>query len=184
MRFITSTLTLGLLAALPLATPQAASSCNSSIERTAPDSRYTIDSANGTVFDKDTGLTWMRCLLGKAPSGNSCTGSATGLSWKGALQKAATINAGGGYAGKTDWRLPNAKELGSLLERRCTSPAVNENVFPNMPSSDLVWSSTPNHFSTKQANSTYAWSMHLFDGNDYRKPKDNPYRVLLVSDGN
>ncbi|GEM_PF-1517512 len=170
------------LLATALAAPVAAQTCRDNIDSTAPDSRYDIDSANGTVYDSATRLTWMRCLVGK--SGNSCSGTATTMNWGTALKYARDLNAGGGFAGKTDWRLPNAKELGSLVERSCFSPAVNIDAFPGMPSIYYLWSSTQNHFITGDAGINTAWTLHLHDGNDYRKPKSNvyPHVLLLVRD--
>jgi len=162
--------------------PAAAQTCRPTIESTAPDSRYDINGSEGTVYDNVTGLTWMRCVVGK--TGRGCSGVATTMNWQTALQYTRDLNAGGGYAGETNWRVPNTKELGSLIERRCFSPAVNANVFPGMPSNFYLWSSTQNHFDTGTAGLSYAWSMHLYDGNDYRKPKINayPYILMLVRD--
>jgi hypothetical protein len=59
-----------------------------------------VDSGNGTVTDRATGLTWM-----KADSGQ-------GMDWPSALQYAEGMD----YAGHSDWRLPNAKELQSIVD--------------------------------------------------------------------
>ncbi len=58
------------------------------------------DNSNGTVSDLATGLMWAQ-----ADSG-------TGMDWETALNYAETNT----LAGHTDWRLPNAKELQSLLD--------------------------------------------------------------------
>ena len=58
------------------------------------------DNNNGTISDEATGLTWM-----KADSGN-------GMDWPTALNYAEGME----FAGHSDWRLPNAKELQSIID--------------------------------------------------------------------
>lgn len=59
-----------------------------------------VDNGNGTVTDEATGLMWMMADNG------------AGVLWADAL----TYAEGSEYAGYTDWRLPNAKELQSLVD--------------------------------------------------------------------
>jgi len=116
----------------------AAQTCKyASIPATAPASRFT-DNGNGTVTDRATDLQWKRCAEGQTWSGGTCTGTAAGHTWQGALQLAE----GASYAGKTDWRLPNLKELDSIVEEACYAPAIDLAVFPGTPS-DGFWSSSP-----------------------------------------
>lgn len=61
-----------------------------------------VDNNDGTVTDQATGLMWT-----KADSGVSMT-------WQDALSFAQSKNAAG-YLGHTGWRLPNAKELQSIV---------------------------------------------------------------------
>ncbi|HEY5652780.1 MAG TPA: sulfatase-like hydrolase/transferase [Pontiella sp.] len=58
------------------------------------------DNGDGTITDEATGLTWM-----KADSG-------TGMDWPSALEYAENLE----LAGYSDWRLPNAKELQSIID--------------------------------------------------------------------
>ncbi len=58
------------------------------------------DLGNGTIMDEATGLTWM-----KADSGE-------GMDWRAALEYAETME----FAGYSDWRLPSAKELQSIID--------------------------------------------------------------------
>lgn len=107
-----------------------------SITPIKPNSLYT-DHNNGTVTDNETGLMWQKCTLGL--SGQNCeTGTSAELTWQAALELA-NSNSDFTY---DDWRLPNQKELLSLVENSCRNPAINATVFPNTRS-DWYWSSTP-----------------------------------------
>lgn len=59
-----------------------------------------VENGNGTLTDNATGLTWMQ-----SDSGN-------GLDWEGALNYCSSLD----YGGSDDWRLPNAKELHSIVD--------------------------------------------------------------------
>jgi uncharacterized protein DUF1566/type IX secretion system substrate protein len=62
-----------------------------------------VDNNDGTITDKATNLMWDKA------------GSSTGLNWQEALAYAQDKNTTS-YLGHTDWRLPNAKELHSILD--------------------------------------------------------------------
>ena len=106
--------------------------------------RYT-DHEDGTVSDNRTGLMWMKCIYGQAHnlSDNSCgdTGAGAGGTWQEAFAKAAAINDGVGTFGYTDWRLPNMKELLSLVDLSSFQPPINQAIFPNTDGQSQ-WSST------------------------------------------
>lgn len=75
------------------------------------------DNSNGTVTDNATGLMWAKSDDG------------TGMNWQSALAYAQTKNTQN-YLGHNDWRLPNAKELQSILDYTrsldvTNSPAIN-----------------------------------------------------------
>ena len=67
------------------------------------------DNGNGTISDNTTGLTWMQ-----NDSGN-------GLDWEGAINYCESLD----YAGSSDWRLPNVKELQSILDYSRSPDATN-----------------------------------------------------------
>jgi hypothetical protein len=103
------------------------------VAESTPTSAFT-DNLNGTVTHNLTGLMWKQCAEGL--SGASCaTGSATTLTWANALAQARDSN----FAGHTDWRLPNIKELESIVESCGYSPSINTTLFPATPASDF-WS--------------------------------------------
>lgn len=83
----------------------------------------------GTVIHKHTGLMWSRCSYGQF--GFDCgEGELVPLLWKDALQVADNLELGG----FSDWRIPNEKELASLVDVQCIQPSINLDVFPNTPS--------------------------------------------------
>jgi hypothetical protein len=63
------------------------------------------DNGDGTVTDRATGLTWTRSDSGR------------GMSWQEALAWAAACNRRN-YLGHNDWRLPDVKELQSIVDYR------------------------------------------------------------------
>lgn len=67
------------------------------------------DNGDGTVTDRATGLTWMQVDSGHSQAGKNRDGK---LNWSEALDWAEKLE----YAGHSDWRLPNAKELQSIVD--------------------------------------------------------------------
>jgi hypothetical protein len=68
-----------------------------------------IDNKDGTVTDRATGLMWMQAdsgMLKAGPGGDGRVNWPQALAWAGQLS----------YAGHSDWRLPNAKELQSIVD--------------------------------------------------------------------
>jgi len=106
----------------------AAQTCNTAIPASTPTSRF-VDHGNGTVTDTKTGLMWKQCTEGLSGAG-CATGTAATYTWQGALQAAQTLNTNGGFAGFTDWRVPNVKELQSIVEFQCATPTINATIFP------------------------------------------------------
>lgn len=145
------------------------------IPASTPTARFT-NHGDGTVTDTQTGLRWKQCAEGL--SGTDCTtGAAQTFTWQAALQQAQTLNTTGGFAGFTDWRLPNIKELRSIVERQCYSPAINFNVFPNTPSASF-WSSSPvAYFSSN------AWYVYFDNGDNDWGNKNYARQVRLVRSG-
>ena len=109
--------------------------CNPNIAREAPDSRYQLLNDNTEVKDTQTGLIWQRCSLGQTWSGTSCTGTAATYNWTNALQTAKNMG--------NNWRVPNVKELDSLVEEACFNAAINETFFPATQTYNHYWSSSP-----------------------------------------
>jgi hypothetical protein len=93
-----------------------------------------IDNGNGTISDTSTGLIWQKCLIGQNSA--SCSGSATAYNWDNAILQCEGLN----LASRSDWRLPNINELGSIVDRTRVYPSLDDTYFIN--SSQPVWSST------------------------------------------
>lgn len=73
---------------------------------------------NGTITDQATGLTWMTVDSGVLKAGPKKDGK---MNWQEALAWAESLE----YAGHSDWRLPNAKELQSMVDYS-RSPATTQ----------------------------------------------------------
>ena len=132
-----------------------------SIERSTLPEQF-LDNGDGTITDASTGLMWMRCSLGQTYTEGRCSGSARSFSWSGGLTAANSLNSAGGHAGYANWRVPNIKELSSIVEYQCHSPAIDLAIFPDTPA-ETYWSSTPVDTSTgRQA----ARSIHFVYGSD------------------
>lgn len=116
-----------------------AASCDyERIAATAPTSDF-HPNGDGTVTHLATGLTWMQCSLGQEWQDGDCLDSAGFYSWSQAQETAENFE----FAGFQDWRLPNIKELNSIVEYACFYPTINVSVFPNSNALVNAWSSTP-----------------------------------------
>ena len=147
---------------------------------TTPTEQF-INNNDGTVTDTKTNLMWKRCAEGRT-NDNCSVGSNVTVTWEGALQRVLEVNRSGGFAGQTDWRIPNIKELMSLVEFQCYEPAINLTVFPytidTLNQLSQYWSSTP----CISVGSYY--SLEFFYGNIVGYSGDGPFfhRVRLVRD--
>ena len=162
---------------LLLVMAEAAQTCQTaSIPATTPTSQLT-DNADGTVTDTKTGLMWKQCAEGL--SGSGClTGAAQAYTWSAALNQVQTVNLTGGFAGYTDWRLPNIKELRSIIEKQCYAPAINLTRFPNTAEYAVFWSSSP-----VAGLGSYAWLVGFGSGSDGWSNKYRAFQVRLVRSG-
>ena len=113
--------------------------------------RYT-DNGDGTISDHQTGLMWSKCSYGQTYDANDansdgiiCEGSPAFGTWQQAFAWAADST----DHGHSDWRLPNIKELGSIVDFGSAKPAINQSIFPNTASGPY-WSSTPSRANVHQ----------------------------------
>lgn len=174
---------------LPL-TATAQTCTNTAISQSTPTSDFSFHS-DGTVAHNTTGLIWKRCLEGQSFSNNNtpdnylddrCTGSMTDYTWKAALEQVQTINSSSGFAGQHDWRLPNQKELGSIIENCRKTPAINTEVFPG-GSTYLGWKGWSSSPGVNYSTTSYTWIIGFYDGSGYFNDRNGSASVWLVRSG-
>jgi len=117
--------------------------------------RFIIHS-NGSLTDRLTGLMWMRCHLGHRwdAQSNTCSTDRGNqkFTWEEALQNAKVIRDGGIPTDQdmqpvgdfTDWRVPNIKEITSLIQRNCSTESnyrIDDSIF--VKPAGIYWSATP-----------------------------------------
>lgn len=127
-----------MIAAIVVDNANAQQNCVNAIKASTPITRFVFDDSAGTVTDKETKITWMRCALGQVWNGSTCIGRATYLSWSEARETIVQLN-NDSFGEPLQWRLPYLPELASIVERQCFEPRVNLSVFPATPS-QVFWS--------------------------------------------
>ena len=134
-----------------------------------PDTEF-VNRADGTAVHVRTRLVWKRCAEGQAWDGATCTGTATAYDWD-----QAKALGGAAFAGSSQWRLPNRKELESLAEFCGHSPAINQTAFPATPA-ERFWTAT----NYQEEPATRAWDLYFADGYAGTSNKAAAYHVRLV----
>ena len=137
------------------------------------------DNGDGTLTDKQSNLTWMRCSLGQVWSGSACTGTPITYTWQTAQDAASKLDHEGGYAGRVDWRVPQIPELAMIAERQCSNPRINLALFPGTPMT-YFWTAT-----TRRGKGMEGFAYVLSfgpEGAGYKK-KEESFDVRLVSGG-
>lgn len=133
-----------------------------------PDPRF-VDNGDGTVIDNLTGLEWIR-------SPHLLSGNTGPMEWNNAIDFCNDLN----YSARSDWRLPNIREIESLLNYGSGSWGdepyewLNSNETPFVGvKDDAYWSSTP-YFTSVDA----AWGIYMTHGAIAAENKSsygNPY---------
>lgn len=131
------------------------------IQSTSLPSEHFKDNGDGTIADFYTGLIWQKIQPANA------------MTWEEALNYCESL----ALAGKTDWRLPNIKEIQSLNNEVLSKPSVDKLLFPNIVSS-RYWSST-SQFNA----STRAWYINFEYGIVTYEDKTSSLNVLAVRGG-
>jgi hypothetical protein len=131
-----------------------------------------IDNGDGTVTDPRSGLMWDRCSVGQF-GGTQCQGVPQEMTWQQALQRVHTLNQQN-WRGHADWRLPNVKELASLVRRDGAQPAIDAARFPNTAGT-AYWTSTSNWHVVRMA-----WAVFFSEGNVFAMDKTALARMRPV----
>ncbi len=133
--------------------------------------------SDGTVTDAKTGLTWMRCAMGQTWTGSTCSGEASTYNFEQANALTGTVT----FAGQSDWRLPNIRELQTIMNWSVYSPMIDSVAFPNLPGQDVYfWLDTPSSTSYALLFSFYSQTLASLNG---LFPRSFPGAVRLVRAG-
>ena len=108
----------------------------------ASDSRFMVK--EHIVVDLDHKIEWLRCSVGQRWDGSNCIGNIVNLSLD-MVPKALDI-ANKQLGGQ--WRLPSKAELTSIVCKECSSPKINEEIFPNTDNAPY-WTGDQSIFNTK-----------------------------------
>jgi hypothetical protein len=146
--------------------------CKDSITASTHDSNFIVN--GGEVTDTTTGLIWQKCSLGQF--GSNCEPSSPYFytKWTNALLAAQAHSQQTGLP----WRLPNVRELRSIVEERCYQPAINLSIFPNTPSWGY-WTASP----SATRDSDWAWGVRFDNGESSQSSSYSGRYVRLVRSG-
>ena len=102
-----------------------------------------VDNGDGTVTDLATGLMWQK------------SDDSIARDWEDALAYSEDLE----LAGYTNWRLPNAKELQSIVDYSGSYPAIDPRYFvtSNTAKDGWFWTSTSAYHSPNSPQRYYAW---------------------------
>lgn len=134
--------------------------------------RYSVSADGREITDVSTGLVWRRCPEGMAWDGQTCTGGPEFFMWHQALHRAEAVARSTGQG----WRLPNVKELASLVDTGVQGLYIDPAAFPGTPN-DQFWTSSP-----YAQDAFYAWVVHSFYGSVYYTYLEDNGAVRLVRD--
>jgi hypothetical protein len=114
----------------------------------------------GCNHDRVTGLTWERTAV--------CAGSAIGA-----------CRAWGSWSRSSTGRMPNFKEMLSIVDTRLTGIAFDNQVFPGTPADTIYWTSTTHMFPDTASTSPIVWANA---GDSGLSDHEFPLAVRLVRD--
>lgn len=126
-----------------------------------------VISGNTVTIDHNTGLTWAADGNEAGCNFNSYTDLSSAFNWAEDLE----------FAGQTDWRIPNIKELISIIDYEGASVVVDPDYFPNTTLS-YYWCST-----TVQIPPGFGICVNFDNGISDIVPSTSTYKVRAVRGG-
>ena len=136
-------------------------------QKGSPASPRFTDNGNGTITDNATGLMWV-----KDATGTGCNSGAADT-WANQI----AFCEGSTFAGYSDWRMPNIKELLSIVDFSRYNEAIDPIFTHTVP--QYYWSST-----TYAGGATFAFTVFLDTGEEITNNKTGtPYCVRPVRGG-
>ena len=136
--------------------------------------RFKLCDNNTSVQDRATGLIWQR----RESSSREFGGISGSMTWLPSFDYVEAMNKAA-FAHHTDWRLPNIRELASIVDFGKESPAINDKYFLNThKGAGFYWSST-----TVAECSTNAWAVLFKRGETHDRNKGGSGYIRVVRGG-
>jgi hypothetical protein len=151
-------------------------------------SRSFTDNGDGTITDNATGLMWEK----KSDDGsihdkdNEYTWGTYRMDGTMVTSFLAALNGGGGFAGYTDWRIPNQFELESLVNLQNVNPAVDAAFNTSCAASCTVTTCSctqSNGYWSSTTATSFAWFVSFDDGVIHSSGKTSTLYVRAVRGG-
>jgi hypothetical protein len=130
---------------------------------------------DGVATDTQTHLIWLRFSYGQTWKHEAPVGQVKLVSWHLIFDAISHFNQQGGYAGLTDWRLPTADELKTLIDRiqGKQGHCIDKLVFPGEVLD--FWSFLPSLHGHRDA-----WVINFGNGYEHYEGEYNSHALRLV----
>jgi len=152
-----------------------------------------ITGTTGVVTDTLTGLIWLEdahCAQNTIDWSNALLGWINELNTSGTMNGKDCGDTSNGGSHQTDWRLPNVRELQSLIHYGFYNPALPNTAGTGQYSSgdpflDVQWCSSCYYWSStiRASNSNYAWGVDMQTGEVVIELRANTWDVWPVRGG-
>jgi hypothetical protein len=128
------------------------------------------------VADTSTRLMWQGCSAGQ--QGSDCTPVADMMDWQSSLAFCEGLT----WGGFDDWRLPNVRELHSLVDTTRERPAIDDHAFPNTPYYGPITHNNAGQYWSSTARSYNSFALYVAFGTGfshfYEQPEDRHVRCV------